>query len=69
MHIAKAETRQRINVFTSYAKGVVISTLQTDRNFGSTEEFLKEFYCSVLGLITTWNNVDVRQSVHNDELS
>ena len=53
----------------NYAKGVVISTLQTVRIFGSTEEFLKEFYCSVLGLITTWNNVDVRQSVHNDELS
>ena len=53
----------------NYAKGVVISTLQTVRNFGSTEEFLKEFYSSVLGLITTWNNVDVRQSVHNDELS
>ena len=65
----KAETRQRINLFTSYAKGVVISTLQTVRNFGSTEEFLKEFYCSVLGLITTWNNVNVRQSVHQDELS
>ena len=65
----KAETRQRINLFTSYAKGVVISTLQTVRNFGSTEEFLKEFYCSVLGLITSWNNVDVRQSLHNDELS
>jgi len=67
--VHKAETRQRINLFTSYAKGVVISTLQTVRNFGSTEEFLKEFCCSVLGLITTWNNVNVRQSVHQDELS
>ena len=41
MHRAKAETGQRMNVFTRYAKGVVISTLQTVRNFGSTEEFLK----------------------------
>ena len=69
MHIAKAETRQRMNVFTGYAKGVVISAIQIVRNFGITEEFLKEFYCSVLGLITTWNDVDVRQSVPNDELS
>ena len=53
MHIAKAETRQRINLFTRSAKGVVISTLQTVRSFGSTEQWLEEFYFSVLGLITT----------------
>ena len=69
MHIVKAETRQRMNVFTRYANGVVISALQIVRNFGITEECLKEFYCSVLSLITTWNNIDVRQSVPNDELS
>ena len=27
--LAKAETRQRINVFTRHAKGVIISTLHT----------------------------------------
>ena len=37
MHIAKAETRQRMNVFTGYAKGVVISATQIVRNFGITE--------------------------------
>ena len=55
--LAKAETRQRINVFTRHAKGVIISTLTYCyiRSFGSTEECLKEFYCSVIGLITTSN--------------
>ncbi|KAK2557540.1 hypothetical protein P5673_020293 [Acropora cervicornis] len=48
---------------------IVILYLETDRNFGSTEEFLKQFYCSVLGLITTWNNVDNLRKEAISELS
>ena len=38
VHIAKAETSQRINVFTGSTKGLIIYTLQTLRHFGIIEQ-------------------------------